>query len=332
MILIERIHLLVQLGKYMVADGEDWEEIKLKAFAENNWFTIPFINLAIENISTQFLQEDQLLTFIEKYQIPENNITPKKIGLVLAGNIPLVGFHDVLCVFITGNVSCIKPSLKDTALISHLIKKMIEWNSRASPYFALNEFLKGSDAYIATGSNNTARYFEYYFRKVPYIIRKNRTSVAILNGDENSGEIEKLTDDVHQYFGLGCRNVTKIFVPLGYDFEPLVNAFKKYNHFLDHNKYKNNYDYNLAVVLLNSKYYMSSGSTLLIEDKALFSPISQLNYEYYVDKNELTRGLENNENIQSLVGKEYIPFGKAQCPQINNFADDTDTVDFLLEL
>ena len=332
MILKERIKLLVQLGQYMTANEKEWQETKLKAFGQNNWFTIPFIDLAVQNISTQFLQKEQLLTLAEKYQIPESNNFPKKIGLVLPGNIPLVGFHDLLCVFITGHYAFVKTSTKDEALISHLIKKLIEWNNESAPYFTLNEFLKGCDAYIATGSNNTSRYFEYYFRDVPHVIRKNRTSVAVLNGEETKEETEKLADDVHQYFGLGCRNVTKIFVPNRYDFVPIVNAFKKYNDFLDHNKYKNNYDYNLAVLLLNNKYYMTSGSTLLVQDKALFSPISQLNYEYYDHKNELRESLEKNESIQCIIGKEYMPFGMAQCPQIFTFADGVDTLKFLMDL
>jgi hypothetical protein len=328
----ERINLLVQLGEYMIAGADEWQAVKLNAFAKNNWFTIHFIDLAVENISAQFLREDQLVSLAEKYHIPETNNNPKKIGLVLAGNIPLVGFHDVLCTFMTGHIAFIKPSSKDEELIGHLIKKIVEWNESAAAFFTLNEFLKGCNAYIATGSNNTSRYFEYYFRNVPYIIRKNRTSVAILTGKEKQEEIEKLTDDVHQYFGLGCRNVTKILVPINYDFLPLVNLFKKYNYYLDHNKYKNNYDYNLAVLLLNNKYYMSSGSTLLVQDKSLFSPISQLNYEYYENRKDLEKELEKDDRIQCITGRKYLPFGEAQCPQIDNFADGVDTIKFLMDL
>ncbi len=327
----ERINLLVQLGEYMIAGADEWQAVKLNAFAKNNWFTIHFIDLAVENISAQFLREDQLVSLAEKYHIPETNNNPKKIGLVLAGNIPLVGFHDVLCTFMTGHIAFIKPSSKDEELIGHLIKKIVEWNESAAAHFTLNEFLKGCNAYIATGSNNTSRYFEYYFRNVPYIIRKNRTSVAILTGKETQEEIEKLTDDVHQYFGLGCRNVTKILVPINYDFLPLVNLFKKYNYYLDHNKYKNNYDYNLAVLLLNNKYYMSSGSTLLVQDKSLFSPISQLNYEYYENRKDLEKELEKDDRIQCITGRKYLPFGEAQCPQIDNFADGVDTIKFLMD-
>ncbi|MFN2438078.1 MAG: acyl-CoA reductase [Chitinophagaceae bacterium] len=328
----ERIKLLVQLGQYMTSNADEWQATKQKAFAQNNWFTIPFIDLAVKNIASEFLQENQLQALAKKYAIPENKNSPKKIGLVLAGNIPMVGFHDLLCVFITGHLAYIKTSSKDEVLISHIVNKLIEWNNETASYFKLNELLKKCDAYIATGSNNTSRYFEYYFRHAPHIIRKNRTSVAILTGQESQNELEDLADDVHLYFGLGCRNVTKLYVPNGYDFTALVNAFKKYNYFLNHNKYKNNYDYNLAVSLLNHKYYMTSGSTLLVKDGGLFSPISQLYYEFYDQRNELQHLLGNNESIQCMIGKEYIPFGEAQCPQLFNFADGVDTVKFLMSL
>jgi hypothetical protein len=189
--------------------------------------------------------------------------------------------------------------------------------------------LKGCDAYITTGSNNSSRYFEYYFGKYPHIIRRNRTSVAILQGDESSEDLEKLADDVYLYFGLGCRNVTKLFVPENYDFIPLLTAFKKYNYLADHQKYKNNYDYNLAILLLNKKFYMSNESILLAENISLFSPISQLNYEYYSNLNELETILTGNQDLQCLVGKNYLPFGNAQSPSIDDFADGINTLKFL---
>ena len=161
---------------------------------------------------------------------------------------------------------------------------MAAWNEEVNDLISFSEMLKGCDAYIATGSNNSAGYFEYYFGKYPHIIRRNRTSVAILTGNETNEELEKLADDVYLYFGLGCRNVTKLYVPEGYDFIPLLTAFKKYNYLADHHKYKNNYDYNLAIHLLNKKFYMSNESLLLVEDASLFSPISQLNYEFYTDQ------------------------------------------------
>jgi len=192
--------------------------------------------------------------------------------------------------------------------------------------------LKDCDAFIATGSNNSSRYFEYYFRNYPSIIRKNRTSVAILKGKETKEELSRLADDVHQYFGLGCRNVTKLYVPEGYDFIQLLEAFKKYSYLSNHNKYINNYEYNLAIHMLNKRYYMTNGSILLVEDNSLFSAISQLHYQFYSDEAAIKKELKKNENVQAIVAKEEIPFGEAQCPGITDYADGIDTLEFLLQL
>jgi len=191
--------------------------------------------------------------------------------------------------------------------------------------------LKGCDAYIATGSNNSARYFEYYFSKYPGIIRKNRTSVAVLTGGEKGDELEKLSDDVHAYFGLGCRNVTKVYVPRGYDFVPLLESFHRYKYFADHNKYKNNYDYYLSIQIMNNRFYMTNGSTLLIEDESIFSPISQLNYGFYENREGLIETLKFNQEIQCIAGLD-IPFGEAQRPALMDYADGVDTMQFLLTL
>jgi hypothetical protein len=250
----------------------------------------------------------------------------------MAGNIPLVGFHDFLCVFLSGHIAIIKPSSKDEVLMKHLVKKLAEWDSEISGSIQFGEQLKGCDAYIATGSNNTSRYFEYYFQKYPHIIRKNRTSAAIINGKESKEELEKLAGDVYQYFGLGCRNVTKLYVPVNYDFVLLLQAFSKYNYLIDHNKYKNNYDYNLAILLLNNHYYMTNGSLLLVENESLFSPISQLHYEYYTDEKKIRQKLHDNEALQCLISDETTGFGKAQQPGIYDFADGVDTMTFLRQL
>src|SRR5258705_11293668 len=192
----------------------------------------------------------------------------------MAGNIPLVGFHDLLCVFISGHKAMIKLSSKDKLLIKHLTEKLGEWDAEINDLIQFSEMLKGCDAYIATGSNNSSRYFDYYFGKYPHIIRRNRTSMAVLDGEETNEELEKLADDVYLYFGLGCRNVTKIYVPKEYDFIPLLRAFDKYNYLAENHKYRNNYDYSLAIHLLNKKMYMSNPSIMLIEEMAPFSPIS----------------------------------------------------------
>ncbi|MCB0776988.1 MAG: acyl-CoA reductase, partial [Chitinophagaceae bacterium] len=308
-----RIDLLIKLAEYMSSADADWLAAKEKASLENGWFIPEFINLAIDNITHNFLQKEQLENWVNHYPNILTDKDQKNIGVVMAGNIPLVGFHDWLSIFISGHKAIIKPSSKDKELITHIAQKMISWEKDAENHFQFAEQLKGCDAYIATGSNNSSRYFEYYFGKYPNIIRRNRTSVAILSGDESEAELQNLADDVYQYFGLGCRNVTKLYVPAGYDFVPLLEVFKKYDHLALHHKYKNNYDYNLALHLLNKVEYMTNGSILLVENENFFSPVSQLNFEYINEKTN-TENLAEQQDIQCVVGKNAIPFGQAQCP------------------
>ena len=325
-----RIALAAQLGQYILSGSPEWLEVKQRASLINPWFTPEFIDIATGNIAKHFLDKQKLENWTSSYKIEA--VTPKKIGIVMAGNIPLVGFHDFLCVFISGHKAIIKASSKDEVLIKHLAQKLIEWDKELSEMIVFQEMLKNCDAYIATGSNNSARYFEYYFKKYPHIIRRNRTSAAILDGNETTTELEKLADDVHLYFGMGCRNVTKIFVPKDYDFIPLLTVFKKYDHFKDHNKYKNNYDYNLALHILNGKFYMANESLILLENPSIFSPISQLNYEFYTDKNTITESLRSTDDLQCTVGHDHIPFGQAQLPSLSDYADGIDTINFLIKL
>lgn len=329
-----RIELLNNLGEYILSDDDSWQVAKEKAGHENGWFIPEFVDLAIQNIAHSFLQKDKLESWVNSYKIPDTDpgFIPKTTGIIMAGNIPLVGFHDLLCVFISGYKANIKTSSKDKVLLNHLAEKWIETEPELKNYIQFSEMLKGCDAYIATGSNNSSRYFEYYFKKYPHIIRKNKTSVAVLTGMETKEELENLSDDVYLYFGLGCRNVTKIYVPEGYDFIPLLGAFKKYNYLAEHHKYKNNYDYNLALHILNKKYYMTNDSILLIEDLSVFSPISQLNYEFYTDKEKLKGSLSENNDLQCIVGNDFIPFGKSQTPTLNDHADGMDTLQFLCKL
>ena len=326
-----RIDLLVRLGEYILSENEHWKENKEKAAYENGWFIPAFTDLASNSIARNFLQKEILEKWSASYQLPPAQSSPKTIGIVMAGNIPLVGFHDLLCVFIAGHRAKVKTSSKDEVLIKHLVDKLIEWDDDVASYITFGGMLKGCDAYIATGSNNSAGYFEYYFSKYPHIIRRNRTSVAFIDGTETVNELEQLADDVYLYFGLGCRNVTKIYVPQSYDFIPLLQAFKKYDYLADHHKYKNNYDYNLAILILNKKYYMSNPSLLLVEDASLFSPISQLNYEFYNDAS-LAAGLSQDASIQAVVGKGFTPFGQSQFPAIDNYADGVDTLHFVSRL
>ena len=325
-----RIELMARLGEYILSDDQEWSDEKHRASLANPWFTPAFIDLAARNIAEQFLHKQKLIDWTSSCKI--ENIQPKKIGIVMAGNIPLVGFHDLLSVFISGHKAIIKTSSKDEILIKHLVRKLKEWSSETNDLISFQEMLKGCDAYIATGSNNSARYFEYYFSKYPHIIRRNRTSVAILEGNETSGELERLADDVHLYFGMGCRNVTKIFVPVGYDFVPLLNIFGKYNYFKDLHKYKNNYDYYLALHILNGKFYMTNESIILLENTSPFSPISQLNYEFYTDKNLVAEKLESSDDLQCIVGHNHTPFGQAQTPSLTDYADGINTLNFLINL
>ncbi len=327
----KRIELLQSLQEYLLTDDEEWQSIKTKAGFHNGWFTPEFIELAVKSICAEFLQKDKLEQWIAFYHL-DDNIDARNIGIVMAGNIPLVGFHDFLCVFICGHKQTIKLSSKDNILFKHLIDKMLEWEPDLVDYVAFSELLKGCDGYIATGSNNSARYFNQYFSKYPNIIRRNRTSVAILTGKETVEELDLLSDDVHQYFGLGCRNVTKLFVPQGYDFVPLLRAFDKYKYFEDHHKFKNNYDYQLSIALLNNIFYMTNGSALLLENEALFTAISQLNYSFYSDINKAVEACKGNEDIQCICGYKGIPFGRAQKPSLMEYADGVDTMQFLLTL
>jgi hypothetical protein len=328
----QRIALLTRLGNYLASGDPAYQDARQKAGGENSWFIAEFVDVAVSNISSRFLQNDILEKWAASYQLPLVNDHPKKVGLVMAGNIPLVGFHDLLCVFITGHKAVIKPSSKDESLVRHIVEKMAEWNEEVNDLIVFAERLKNCDAYIATGSNNSAGYFEFYFKKYPHIIRRNKTSVAILTGDETREELEKLADDVYLFFGLGCRNVTKLYVPALYDFVPLLNSFKKYDYLIDYRKYKNNYDYNLAIQLLNKKFYMSNSSILLVENPSHFSPIGQLNYEFYNNFDLLVVSLTKDPAIQCVTGKGFIPFGQAQCPSINDYADGVDSFQFLLTL
>lgn len=327
-----RIDLLVQLGEYILANPPEWQEAKARAHAANAWFIPEFIDLASTAIAKQFLNRQTLESVAGEYAVPDSPESSKTIGIVMAGNIPLVGFHDWLCVFLTGHKALIKPSSRDSVLLPFLLSRLQEWEPASTASTGFSEMLKNCDAYIATGSDNSARYFEYYFSKYPHIIRKNRTSVAILDGTESKQELELLADDTHLYFGLGCRNVTKLYVPEGYAFEPILEAMRKYHFFFEHSKYKNNYDYQLALHLLNNQYYMTNGSILLSRNESLFSPISQLNYEFYQEKSQVLGGLQNNQVVQCVVGHGNLPFGEAQCPGWKDYADGIDTMTFLVTL
>jgi hypothetical protein len=331
MTLQQRINLLVKLGDYMQNNDHEWKSAKEQASRTNPWFVPEFIEMASENIATAFLQKDKLEDWVRKYNVPETNEHPVKVGLVMAGNIPMVGFHDLLCIFITGHKQLVKLSSKDDVLVKHLVAVMGVCEPATEQYISFAENLKGCDAYIATGSNNSGRYFDYYFGRYPHIIRRNRTSVAVIDGTETPEELEKLADDIQTYFGLGCRNVTKLYVPVDYDFEGLLKALNKYEHYEDFHKYKHNYDYQLALLMMGNKFYMTNGTILLSKNETVFTAVSQVNYEYYNKKEEL-EFLKNNTDVQCVIGHDATPFGMAQQPSLTDYADGTDTMQFAMSL
>lgn len=337
--LTQKINDFVQLRDKLLDTSSTYFD-DLFAFAEikNKWFTKENIKLAIEGINL-FLEEDKLrtwLSYYEKYALPTQN--PQKIGLVMAGNIPLVGFHDFVCVLMSGHILYVKLSSLDELLMKEITKMLIEINAAWEQQIFFVDKINEADAYIATGSDNSARYFEYYFSKKPHIIRKNRNSVAVLNGKENKSDLENLGKDIFQYFGLGCRNVSKLYVPETYNFTPFFEAIQSWSTVYSHNKYANNYDYNRAIFSLNQEPYLDNGFLLINENEAIASPIGILHYEMYTSENELQTKLNTLENkIQVIVSKDgYFPkslsFGQTQAPELWDYADGVDVMKFLLEL
>lgn len=281
-----------------------------------------------------FLRHNALSHWTSSYNLESSN--PKTIALVMAGNIPLVGFHDFLCVLISGNRVQIKLSSKDTKLLKYLIKHLIWLEPEFEKYIAINEKLENFDAIIATGSDNSARYFESYFGKYPNIIRKNRTSCAIITGEESEAQIESLGADIFSYFGLGCRNVSKIYVPTGYDLAKLLSSWDSFKDVIHHHKYCNNYDYQKSILLVNTMPFLDNGFIMFQENEKLVSPISVLYYEYYSSEAELKRKLEeNSDKLQCIVGSSplaTIKFGQTQLPLLEDYADQIDTLKFISEL
>lgn len=327
----QRIHLLSRLGGYLTHNDAEWQEAVQQAEAKNPWFTEAFTRHAANQISKNWLTSEALTNWANHYHL-DDNIQPKNIGLVLAGNIPMVGIHDVIAVFLIGHFQTIKLSAKDDVLIKHLVDKLIGWDERVAERIRFAEMLKGCDAYIATGGNNSSRYFEYYFQKYPHIIRKSKTSVAVITGNETADDLSRLADDIHLYYGRGCRNITKLFVPEGYDFIPLLDAFAPYRYYIDNKRYKNNYDFQLSVLLLNQQYYMTNGTTLLVEAEPFFTPISMVHYSYYKSPETVKEMLENHPDVQFIAGAGFSPFGRAQSPELCDYADGVDTMQFLLTL
>jgi hypothetical protein len=325
----DKIAYLAALGRYMEGNSEAWAEAKDRARLGNQWFTAGHIELAVKNIVNAFLQEEKLRSWLNAYTLPTQH---KTVGITMAGNIPLVGFHDFLCAYLSGHKALLKYSSKDQVLLPHLIEVLAESDPDIKGQIQASEQLRHCDAYIATGSNNSARYFEQYFAKYPHIIRRNRTSVAILDGSETRADLDALAEDVFLYFGLGCRNVTQICVPKDYDFKSLFDAFEQYRNYIHHHKYCNNYDYYLAIYLLNRVPYLTNDAILLVENETPFSAVSVLHYRYYEKRDALFEELKNNNDLQCIVGKGFTAFGAAQIPALEDYADGVDTMNFLCNL
>jgi hypothetical protein len=298
----------------------------------NPWFTSENVRRAITAIAEE-LTEDTLIKWTNAYPGLKEQKNPLRVGVIMAGNIPLVGFHDFLSVLITGNNIIAKTSSKDYELIIYISDILCSINPKFRKRIEFTEgTLVNFDVVIATGSDNSSRYFDYYFGKYPNIIRKNRNSIAIIDGYETNDELQNLGTDIFSYFGLGCRNVSKVFIPKGYELSVLKGHWKNFSGVINHSKYANNYDFNKAVYLVNKEAFYDTGFLLLKEDSKISSPVSVLYYAYYESQYAVKQQTELlNEKIQCVVSKHNIPFGKAQSPHLWDYADGIDTIEFLLK-
>jgi hypothetical protein len=299
------------------------------AHVYNNWFIPKFVNEAVLNIAG-FLKEETLVKFSEN--LPERN--PKTVAIICAGNIPLVCFHDVLCVLLSGNKALIKLSGDDSILLPFFLKLLTHYEPAFEEQILFADGkLSSFDAVIATGSDNTASHLHYYFAKYPNIIRRSRSSVAILSGEENEQDLKNLGTDIFQYFGLGCRNVSKLLVPQGYSFDKLFESIIDFGFVINNKKYGNNYDYHRAIYLLESMKFLDNNFLMIKESPDLHSPVGVLYYEYYKNDKGINDYLKTNkDHLQCIVGQNHTPFGYSQRPVISDFADNVNTLDFLVNL
>lgn len=314
---------------------EKFKELIQLSQSHNGWFMPEQVYFAIQSWA-EALTEENLDRWLSQYDF--SNVKQKTVGLILAGNIPLVGFHDFLSVLISGHKALIKMSSNDQHLLQFLANYLISVDPKLSYYISFTDGkMENFEAIIATGSNNTARYFEFYFKDKPSIIRKSRNSVAVLNGKESHEDLVQLGEDIFRYFGLGCRNVSKLFVPKDYNFDAFFKAIYEYKDVIFYEKYSNNYDYNKAVFLMSNFKLLDNEFLTLKEDTSHASPISSVFYEYYDDISDLQKRLKNEaEQIQCIVSNDLItnsiPFGQTQKPKLWDYADNVDTLQFLLSL
>jgi hypothetical protein len=329
----DRIHAFVKLGNYIRSMGiNERKALAEKTRNENPWFVEESVNLALRGVEV-LLNSQALPDWVNSYS-PDPPL-PRSVGVAMAGNIPLVGFHDFMCVLISGHRLKAKISSQDSVLIKHLAKTLLEIEPRLVARYSQEVNLKGVDAIIATGSDNTSRYFEYYFRNIPHIIRKNRASCAVLIGEESSDELQKLGQDVFNYFGLGCRNISKLFVPEEFEFSKLFESWEVFSKAMDHRKYFNNYDYQKSLLLLNQESFLDNGFVLVKESDSLVSPVAVLYFEKYANQDDLRERLATHKDKLQIVvsaGGWYegsVAFGMAQLPGVSDYADKVDTMRFL---
>ncbi|WP_201981669.1 acyl-CoA reductase [Hymenobacter rubidus] len=332
----ERLAAFVALGQRLATiPAEELTNLAAQARNQNAWFDRPSVAAAVAGLA-HLLAEEPLRHWAARYPAEPTTVHP--IGVVMAGNIPMVGFHDMLCVLLSGHVLLAKLSKDDTVLMLWLMEELTKLEPRFTDAIKVLPRLNAADAFIATGSDNTARYFEFYFGKKPHLIRRNRTSVGVLTGQETSADLAQLGPDIFQYYGLGCRNVSKLFVPTGYDFVPLLDALQVHEGVFDHHKYKNNYDYNKSILLVNRVPHYDTGFLLLTQNPALVSPISIVHYTEYSSEidlvDQLTDVAVQTQCVVSAAGRfaGSLPFGQAQSPGVAEYADRVDTMEFLAEL
>lgn len=331
-----------KLGHYLQnirLDNPDYKplySLLQRAKNTNGWFTEQNCLQALQNWG-KALSSSSLTKWVNQYTFPDQ-VTSKQIGLVLAGNIPLVGFHDVLSVLMTGHRAVVKLASSDPFLIPFLIDRLVEFQPQfKNRIIFTDQRLESFDAVIATGSNNAARYFEHYFGHLPHIIRKNRNGVAVLDGQETPEQLNGLAKDIFSYFGLGCRNISKVYLPKGYDLDVLFKALYPYQKVIESAKYANNYDYNKAVFLMSEYSLLDNGFILLREEENLSSPVACLHYSFYDDLPQLNKQLKKQaDQIQcissELAIEDAISLGRAQLPALWDYADGVDSIDFLLKL
>lgn len=332
-----RIQAFEKLGEYLKNfSSDELQHLKSLAKSKNNWFTSESIDKALEGIQT-YLDKTDLEKWVAQYpKIAE--VIPKKVAIVMAGNIPAVGFHDFLSVLMSGHKVLARPSSEDEAIMRKIGQILIQIEPQFADYIEFVEKINAADAIIATGSDNTARYFEYYFAKKPHIIRKNRVSVAILDGLETKEDFGNLGKDIFTYFGLGCRNISKLYVPENYKFDPFFEGIQLFEEIGNHNKYFNNYEYNKSIYLLKPIKHFDNGFLLLSESTEIASPVACLFYETYHNKEDLQERLsKHQEKIQCIVSREAswqgsYAFGDAQNPHLWDYADNVDTMEFLTSI